>query len=213
MFIVIEGGDGVGKTTVANELVRELNGVRPTIYVREPGSEHVSDDIRRLIGFELTRPLTRQFLFQAARAQTVENVIRPALEDRQVVICDRYIYSTLVYQTIEAEIPEHAIATMNNIATRGLAPDLIFLLDAPIEVTLDRIEKDRREKDGDTLSVYDEREHEFHQAIRDGYLNLVKRNYHGNKLWRTIDATQPLRQVVLGCLAHIMLHEAFVNGS
>lgn len=211
MFIVIEGGDGVGKTTVAQEIVRELNNIRPTIYVREPGSEHVSDDIRRLIGFELTRPLTRQFLFQAARAQTVENVIRPALTDNQIVVCDRYIYSTLVYQSIEAELPEHALATMNNISTRGLTPDLVFLLDAPVDVTLDRIAKDERGSDADILKVYDDQAFEFHAKVRETYLDLVKRNYHGNKLWRTIDATQPLRQVVLGCLANIMLHPSFIN--
>lgn len=212
MFIVIEGGDGVGKTTVAQEIVRELNGIRPTIYVREPGSEHVSDDIRALIGFELTRPLTRQFLFQAARAQTVENVIRPALDEGQIVVCDRYIYSTLVYQSIEAELPEHALATMNNISTRGLTPDLVFLLDAPVDLTLDRIAKDERGSNADVLKVYDEQTFEFHAKVREGYLSLVQRNYHGNKLWRTIDASQPLRQVVLGCLANIMLHPSFTNG-
>jgi dTMP kinase len=152
-FIVFEGIDGAGKTTQARALAARLRrrGV-PTRLVREPGSTRLGESVRRiLVGRRkgLT-PYAELFLFAAARAQLVEEVVRPALQQGAIVIADRFSPSTWAYQGSGRGLSPGALACIEEIATQGLQPDLVFLLDVPPEVALQRkgIRLDRIEQEG-----------------------------------------------------------------
>jgi dTMP kinase len=141
-LIVLEGGEGVGKSTQMRLLTERLAraGVAHLV-VREPGGTVVGDAIRDLV---LIRqwpldPRAEALLFMASRAQLVHDVIRPALEDGQLVIADRFFLSTYAYQVGGRGLPEDDIRAANRLATGGLVPDLTVILNLPTEVGLQRV--------------------------------------------------------------------------
>ena len=143
-FITFEGIDGSGKSTQAKLLhnhLRIVHGRGTSVLVREPGSDEVSEKIRQLIkssSKSLTN-LAAVFLFEAARAQLVQKIIVPALHRGAVVICDRFIDSTLVYQSLPGETSRSTICELNNYATGGLIPDVTFLLSASPDMAIKRL--------------------------------------------------------------------------
>ncbi|MFQ5703961.1 MAG: dTMP kinase [Gemmatimonadales bacterium] len=140
-FIVIEGADGIGKTTLANRLADRLRGAgRDVVEVREPGGTPAAEAARKTVLDPAldTSPLAEVFLYLAARADLVSRVIRPALDAGKVVLGDRYELSTEAYQVAGRQLPRDAVLAANRLATGGLVPDITIVLDAPLEVALRR---------------------------------------------------------------------------
>lgn len=189
MFVTFEGPEGAGKTSVLHELAQGLaqagHRVRTT---REPGEGEVGTRIRAILlhGDHLD-PLEELFLFLADRAHHCRTVIRPALEEGVIVLCDRFTDSTVVYQGYAGGLDLDEVRTLNHRATRGLVPDLTFLLDVAPEVGLGRL-RDRNRMDA--LPV------DFHHRVREGFLTEASRE---PDRWVVVQASQPFEKVVLEC--------------
>jgi dTMP kinase len=146
LFVVFEGGEGAGKTTQVHRLAQalEVDG-HDTVLTREPGGPPLSEAIRGLIldpdGGGMTAR-TEALLFAAARAEHLDRVVRPALEAGKVVICDRFVDSSVVYQGMARGLGADHVADLNRWATRGLVPDVTVLLDVDATVGLERAGRD-----------------------------------------------------------------------
>ncbi|MGE5596865.1 MAG: dTMP kinase [Hyphomicrobiales bacterium] len=187
MFVVLEGGEGAGKSTLAEALAGRLRAAgREVVVTREPGGTRVGELLRGLLHEPLS-PWAETFAFLTARAQLVAEVIRPALERGAVVLCDRFAPSTFAYQGYARGLDLGELRTANAIATGGLQPDLVLYLDLPPEVGLPR-------KHGESEAIRTGLEGlAFHRAVREGYHALAKAAPPG--AWVTIDATRPPAEV------------------
>jgi len=190
MFITLEGPDGGGKSTQAALLVDFLHQRGcDVLATREPGGTAIGDQIRLVLSnLENTamHPRTEILLFQASRAQHVEQVIRPHLMKGGVVVCDRYADSTLAYQGYGHQVDLARLRIIVEFATGGLKPELTLLLDIDAEEGLRR-----RTKSGEwnRLDAYDLA---FHQRVRQGYFELMEQE---PERWVKIDATRSPRAV------------------
>ena len=205
MFITLEGPDGSGKTTIMAHLMEELSrrGVR-TLATREPGGTAISDQVRQVLMSMENRsmyPRTEILLFCAARAQLVEEVIRPALAEGVVVISDRYADSTLAYQGYGHGNDLDTIRQMLAFATGGLMPDLTVLLDVDPAVGL------RRKKTVGEWNRMDQQSLDFYRRVRAGYLELARQRADH---WLVMDGSLPIETVHATILAHVM---ALVGGA
>ncbi len=206
MFITLEGPEGSGKTSQIPPLSEFLSQKGYHIVTtREPGGTSVSDQIRCVLvnmeNRELT-PRTEILLFLAARAQLVDQVIRPALAEGSVVICDRYGDSTLAYQGYGHQTDLDTLRHLLAFATGGLVPDLTILLDIDVEAGL------MRKKNVEEWNRLDAYEVTFHQRVRQGYHHLIAQE---PERWEVIDASQPkelvqqnLRRVILARLENVI---------
>ena len=133
LFIVLEGGEGAGKSSVQRALAARLQGQgREVVLTREPGGTPLGEKIRTLLlESSPDDAVTELLLFEAARAHLVSKVIRPALERGATVICDRFAASSIAYQGFGREVGREIVEVANEVATRALAPDLTLLLDVP----------------------------------------------------------------------------------
>ena len=170
LFITFEGGEGSGKTAQARALYRRLSRLAiPVLLVHEPGGTSLGRRLRyllkRLQNADIS-PLSELLMFNASRAQLVDEVIRPGLEEGKVVICDRYADSTTVYQSYGRGLDLETVDTINRTATRGLKPDLTVLLDIAVELGLAR--KVKKEHDR-----FEREDVAFHRKVREGYLRLA----------------------------------------
>ncbi len=172
MFITLEGPDGSGKTSHMQPLADWLVEVGYRVHTaREPGGTLISEQIRKIIhdlkNTEM-HPRTETLLYQAARAQFVEQIVRPHLAAGEIVISDRYADSTVAYQGYGHQQDLDQVRALIRYATGGLVPDLTVLLDVDVEVGLKRKTKSNEWNRLDAYTV------EFHQRVRAGYLELVK---------------------------------------
>ena len=192
IFITFEGVEGAGKTTQVQRLATVLG---PNIVLtREPGGTTISERIRDIfLTSDGMSVMTELLLIAAARAQHVDERIRPALAANQIVICDRFIDATVAYQGYRGGIDIELIHQLNRVATGGLTPDITFILDLPPEIGLQR--QQRGELDRDRL---DKEPLELHRKVREGYLYAAKTDPHRVKL---IDATQSRDAVHAALLA------------
>lgn len=202
MFITLEGPEGSGKTSQLPGLAEFLRKQGyDLITTREPGGTSIGDQIRRVL-FDLANkgmnPRSEILLFQASRAQLVDEVIRPALNAGKVVLCDRYADSTLAYQGYGHGVNMVTLREIVSFATGGLKPDLTVFLDVNVEEGLNR-----RNKGGDwnRLDDYDK---EFHRRVYEGYQLLIAAE---PERWVVVNAARPpeavaaeLQKVVLGRL-------------
>ncbi len=173
MLITFEGLDYSGKSTQVTRAVNRLKSDgRPVLLVREPGGTDIGEKIRSILldkkSTEMT-DISELMLFSASRAQLVAGVIRPALAEGTVVVCDRFYDSTTAYQGWGRGIDLQAVRAINTTATFGLIPDLTIYLDVRVEEIERRIQKtgagrDRMESNG----------REFHERVRKGYLALAE---------------------------------------
>ena len=205
MFISFEGIEASGKSTAQRLLAEHLQGLGyDPLLTREPGGCALGRSLRPILLDARTRGLSSRaelYLFLADRAQHVAEVIRPALEAGQTVLCDRYADSTLAYQGYGRGLdPEH-LRRINDMATGGLMPDLTLLLDLPVHCGLERAGLRNREE-GTVLSEgrFDAESLEFHERVRQGYRSLAAEE---PERFAIIDAAQPPEDVVLQCLSAV----------
>jgi len=188
LFITFEGGEGCGKSTQSRLLLKKLEQQNvPVVLTHEPGGTALGNELRKTLkrkGGSSISPQAELFLLAASRAQLVTEVIRPALKEGKVVLCDRFTHSTMVYQGYGRGLDFTAIQMVNNMATRYLNPDLIILLDISPEQGLARKQslKDRFELED--LS--------FHRRVREGYLKMAAAE---PDRWLVIDASLPKGKV------------------
>ena len=192
LFITLEGLEGSGKTTQQKYIVDELRDKGfDVLLTREPGATRLGKRIRKLLldpeWSEMT-PRAEILLFAADRAQHVEEVVKPALEDGKIVISDRYFDSNLAYQGYGRGLDIEIVKKINLWAVDYLKPDLTFFLDLPVEVGLARARAQTVDKLGDRL---EREELKFYQQIRDGYLKLAEES----ERFRVIDANRSIKEV------------------
>lgn len=179
MFITFEGIEGSGKSTALLLLAQELERRSfDVLRTREPGGCGLGRAIRPILLDARTRSLNMRaelYLFLADRAQHVAEVIRPALEAGQIVLCDRYTDSTLAYQGYGRGLDPEKLRRINEMATGGLAPDLTLLMDLPVGLGLERAGL-RNQRQGTVLSEgrFDAESMDFHERVRQGYLALAE---------------------------------------
>lgn len=190
MFITFEGPEGSGKTTQIPQLRDFLiEAGYPVFCTREPGGTSIGDQIREvLLANKNTdmHPRTEILLFQASRAQLVEQIITPRLERGEIVLCDRYADSTIAYQGYGHQMDLAQLHNIVNFATGGLKPDLSLLLDVNVETGLARRQSDGGVNRLDALAL------EFHRRVRAGYHALVTAE---PERWVVIDADQSPEKV------------------
>lgn len=179
MFVTVEGVEGAGKSTLMNMLVREFErrGL-PFVRTREPGGCGLGAKLRPIL-LDVSSTLDSRaelFLFLADRAQHVAEVIRPALERGEWVLCDRYADSTIAYQGYGRGMDADRLQELNDHATGGLWPERTLLLDLPVEQGLQRA-RARNGREGLSLSEgrFEAEEIAFHQRIRQGFLSRAAR--------------------------------------
>ncbi len=195
MFVVFEGGEGAGKSTVIELAAQQLRAKSSELLVtREPGGTAAGEQVRALLHQPLT-PWAETFAFLAARAQLVAEVIRPALGRGALVLCDRFEASTFAYQGYGRGLDIASLRTANAIATGGLAPDLVVWLDIDPAAGLAR-------KHGETEAIVTGREDlTFHERVRAGYLAQFEAATPG--IWLRIDATLPVEEVAAAVVTAI----------
>jgi dTMP kinase len=184
VFVVLEGGDGCGKSTQARQLVDRLRqSGREVVATREPGGTETGATIRRLVlGGGAVDPRTEALLIAADRAEHVAEVIRPALARGAVVVSDRYVPSSLAYQGVARGLGVDEVLQLSEWATGGLAPDLVIVLDVPAADAAARRAgpEDRMEREPDSFRV----------AVNQAYRDLAVR--FG---WTVVDGSAPVDQV------------------
>lgn len=198
MFVVIEGIEGTGKSTLlfglAERLKREGHDVAVT---REPGGTPLGDEVREIFLNRATSisPVAESMLVNAARAQHVLDVIRPALAVGRIVLCDRFIDSTLAYQGYGRGLDVEALRAVCELAAGGIEPDLTVLLDLPVSVARVRLRErnvasDRIEREDDA----------FHERVRKGFLELARAPKH-----RVLDAALPAEVLLEEALSDVQI--------
>jgi dTMP kinase len=204
MFITLEGPEGSGKTSHIPSLVEYLREKGHTVFpTREPGGTSIGEQIRAVIhdlkNVEM-HPRTETLLYQAARAQIVEQVIKPRLALGEIVLSDRYYDSTIAYQGFGHQQDLEQVRALVKYATGGLVPDLTILLDVDVEEGLQRKKKNNAE-----WNRMDDHAIQFYQRVRAGYLVMTKQE---PKRWVIVDAGQKwesvqeaLRKVIEGRLS------------
>ena len=203
MFITLEGPEGSGKTSHIPHLVEYLRGKGHIVFpTREPGGTTISEQIRDILhdlkNAEM-HPRTETLLYQAARAQIVEQVIKPRLAVGEIVISDRYYDSTIAYQGYGHQQDLEQVRALVKYATGGLTPELTILLDLDVQVGLKR--KTQNEVEWNRMDAYAV---EFYQRVRRGYLEMVKQEpqrwvvVNSEQKWESVQ--DELRKVIVGRL-------------
>ena len=184
LFVTFEGGEGSGKSVQARALYKRLSQlVAPVLLTHEPGGTPFGNKIGHWLKWTEIKdisPLTELLLFNASRAQLIDEIIRPSLKNGIAVICDRYTDSTIAYQSYGRGLDLDMVESVNNTATQGLKPDLTILLDIPAEEGLAR--KRLRKQDR-----FEQEDIAFHQRVRAGFLTLAADD---PQRWLVIDASQ-----------------------
>ncbi|MFL5686232.1 MAG: dTMP kinase [Chloroflexota bacterium] len=192
VFITIDGPDGGGKTTQAERLAAHLRELGTTVHLtREPGGTWLGERIRELLldrtgSTAPTDPLADALLFNAARRQLVRELIAPALDAGDTVVCARFADSTLAYQGYGAGLDIAMLRALNDRATDGIRPDLTVLLDVPVEAGL------ARKAPGDVTRFEAEYDLDFHRRVRDGFLAIAAAE---PRRVAVIDATRDIAEV------------------
>ncbi len=184
MFISFEGIDGSGKTTLANKLCEELNkSGKKAIFTREPGGTEVAEKIRNLVMESELSSKEEILLYYAARINHIDNKIRPYLEKGYIVICDRFIDSTLVYQGKNQELID-LIEYLTKTTLGGTLPDLTFFIDVPVDVALERLNIRNDPSKYEMVSKADV------SARRDYFLKITQDK---SRKFAVIDSTQDIK--------------------
>lgn len=195
LFITFEGADGCGKTTQMNLLAKYLkNQGCEVVLTREPGGKGLGEKIREiLLNYDgEVSDRCESFLFLADRAQNIDTIVNPAVNSGKIVLCDRHTDSSVAYQGYGRGLDIDRINMLNNLATNGRKPDLTFVFDIGTETSMKRVgkEKDRMESAG----------LEFHKKVRNGYLEIAKKEPERIKV---IDATKSIEEIHQEVLSYL----------
>lgn len=174
-LISFEGSEGSGKTTQISRLATRLEDAGYDVVVtREPGGTAIGEEIRHLLMHAATsekmKPETELLLFAASRAQLVREVILPAIDEGKIILCDRFLDSTTVYQGVGRRISAEPVHIINNFAAGEILPDLTVVVDVPAETGLTRA----RHRVTDLPDRMEQENIEFYRKVREGYLMLAK---------------------------------------
>lgn len=194
-FITIEGGEGAGKSTLAQSLHSHLSKDHDLLLTREPGGTLLSEKIRELVLHSAQAPSARAelLLFLAARLEHVDQVILPALNQGKVVICERFHDSSVVYQGLARNLGVNWVEELCLLATHHLQPDTTFLLDIDPQNAFSRLETE-------TLDRIEQEELSFHQVVRQGYLQLA--DHYPDRII-LLDALLDKQELLASCLSYL----------
>jgi len=176
ILISFEGSEGCGKSTQIRKIADRLEDIdhRDVVVTREPGGTIIGEDIRHLLmhadSSKSILPETELLLFAASRAQLVREIILPAVEDGKIVLCDRFLDSTTVYQGVARQIADDPVTMINEFAVGEIVPDLTVVLDIPPEVGFERI----KHRVSDMPDRMEQENIEFYGKVREGYLALAR---------------------------------------
>lgn len=201
LFITFEGAEGSGKTTQARLLNEFLQaGGREAVLTREPGGTGISEKIRDIIldvnNADMS-PVTEALLFAASRAQHVSSLIRPALDSGRIVICDRFVDSSVAYQVYARGLDLAEVSGVNEFAVQGCLPDVTFFLDIDPVLAMAR-------KKGEIPDRLEAEATEFHQKVSEGYKRIAAQN--PNRFFR-VDALLPsetIHSIITGHILNIL---------
>lgn len=188
-FITFEGPEGSGKTTVINEVYHRLAKDYDVIMTREPGGVPTGEEIRKIVleGNDMDIR-TEAMLFAASRREHLVLKVIPALKEGKVVLCDRYIDSSLAYQGYARGIGVEEVRALNEFAINGLYPDLTIYLNVSAEVGRERIIKNSRDQ-----NRLDQEDLKFHEKVIEGYQEII---HNESQRFKSVNADQPLENVV-----------------
>jgi dTMP kinase len=202
VFITIEGSDGSGKTTQIKLLTPYLKSLGLDVVItREPGGTVISEKIRDLIldvNNKNMAYITEAMLYAASRAQLVEEIIRPALDDGKVVICDRFVDSSLVYQGIARQIGIEKVLEINQYALNGLLPDITFFLDIEPEQGILRKKKQAK------LDRIESEKLDFHKQVYEGYKTIASAYPQRIKVIEATDSEQNIHKNICDMLNKVL---------
>ena len=203
VFVTFEGGEGAGKTTLIRRLEKELQQAQHvTLQTREPGGTPLGEKIRQvLLKKEENVSIgawAELFLFLAARAQHVEEVIKPGLSQGKIVLCDRFSDSSVAYQGIARGLGQNSVQTLCAAASAGLEPDVTFYLDLDPTLGMQRAHKAKR-----VMDRMESEEQGFHEMVRQGFLKLAREN---SQRIMVIDASLSAEKVLRNVLNILHKH-------
>jgi len=191
-FITFEGGDGVGKSTQISLLAKALGRQGFKVLVtREPGGTRVGEKLRKILKTTSMLPRAELLIFEASRAELVETLIRPHLVKGWIVLSDRYQESSLVYQGMVRGLPLAVVHKANQIATDGLQPHLIVLLDSRDPQVASKRRSQRLRKDR-----FEREKASFHRKIEAGFRRLAREN-HRIRIYDSTEPRQNLHKMIL----------------
>lgn len=196
LFITFEGPEGSGKTTVLSAVAKELEKAHDVVTTREPGGVETAEAIRNiLLDGEGMDGRTEALLFAAARREHLVQKVLPALEANRIVLCDRFVDSSLAYQGYARQIGVEGVQRINDFAIEGHDPDITIYLDIPAELGRQRIADNQREQ-----NRLDKEDVAFHEAVIGGYKQLIAQNL---ERFAVIDASKSVDEVVADVVAVI----------
>lgn len=208
LFITFEGVEGSGKTTQIRRLKTYLNrkGI-PCMMTREPGGTFIGDQVRKILlnpDHKNLDPLAELFLYEAARAQHIKEFIKPLLEKKGVILCDRFGDASVAYQGCGRRLGVRLVERLNRMATDGLRPDVTFLLDCPTDLGLKRAirrnEVLKQEKEG----RFEREKIQFHNRVRRGYLALARKEPRRVKVIDTRQGEDKVFEEIRGIIDKII---------
>lgn len=195
MFISFEGGEGCGKSTHAKLLKEYLESLgKQVVLTKEPGATQLGKNIRKtLLDIDLSiEVLSELFLFAADRVEHVEKIIRPALSNGKIVISDRFIDSTIAYQLGGRGLPEDLVRYINWISSKGIVPDITFLLDVQVEEGL------KRTAIRGEMNRFEREIKAFHERVREKYLEIAVNNQARIKVIETFKSVEEVQNGIRG---------------
>jgi len=170
-FITLEGVDGAGKTSHIEFIKEYLTNLKlDFIMTREPGGTQLGERLREILLHDEMTPKTETILMFAARNEHIEKVIRPGLTSGAIVISDRFTDASYAYQSGGKGVEDEEIDVLKDLVQKNLQPDLTFLFDLPVEVSIKRLKKTRK------LDKFEKEEKDFHENVRKKYLMIAKNN-------------------------------------
>jgi dTMP kinase len=195
LFISLEGVDGAGKTTHIHfiEDYFRTKGL-PFYMTREPGGTDLGEKLRLLLLHEEMDALTETMLMFAARCEHIQTIIKPKLDQGITVVSDRFTDATYAYQAGGKGVDARSIDVLKSLVQKDLDPDLTFLFDVPVEISIDRL------KDTRTMDKFEREEPSFHQTIRNAYLDLAQcfpQRFHVLNGTHAIEAIQDEIKLIL----------------
>ena len=192
-FITFEGGEGTGKSTQSKGLYDYLNKKNiNSILTREPGGCVESEEIRNLlVNGEISKwdPITEALLHNAARREHIKQIIKPALLQNKIVICDRFIDSTMAYQGVGLGVSSSFLNTLSNEINENIKPNMTFIFDIDVDVSLKRVKK----RDKENMNRYEKFDQSFHNNIREYFRSLI----NTEDRYILIDASKSIEEIHL----------------